>query len=150
MRKRKLGDFKSHNKLFVEGRLEPLSAAAQLTDFLDQAVCPRTLTLYHMKVSECQRRGPFVNCKGLWAKEKGAKEKEPKPASSQFRLPLLLAAPASLFRAWRAKYECRVMACQGLWTLEMVTVGLGLSMEKWRLRAGGCGVGLELAVTVRL
>jgi len=90
MRKRKLGDFKSHNKLFVEGRLEPLSAAAQLTDFLDQAVCPRTLTLYHMKVSECQRRGPFVNCKGLWAKEKGAKEKEPKPASSHSGCPSYL------------------------------------------------------------
>ena len=51
MRKWKLGDFKSHNKLFAEGSLEPLSAVAQLTDFLDQAICPRTLTLYAMKVS---------------------------------------------------------------------------------------------------
>ena len=61
MRKWKLGDFKSHNKLFAEGRLEPLSATAQLTDFLDQAICPHTLTLYHMKVSVRPREGVLLS-----------------------------------------------------------------------------------------
>lgn len=86
MRQWKLGDFKLHNKLFAEGRLEPLSAVAQLTDFLDQDICPHTLTLYRMKVSVRAGEGVLLST----IKASGQRTRSPKAASSHSGCPSCL------------------------------------------------------------
>ena len=136
MRQWKLGDFKLHNKLFAEGRLEPLSAVAQLTDFLDQDICPHTLTLYRMKVSVRAGEGVLLST----IKASGQRTRSPKAASSHSGCPSCLPFLPRFSRRGEQSMSADPWPARdfGPWRWWIA----GLSLEKWSLRTGGSRSGL--------